>query len=216
MTQPLSSTALGARVQTLREQRDWTRYDLTTRAHVTLDAVTRLEQGQGDPLLTDLAALARTLGLHLHELISPGDDDGLKRLAGLRVRNLRRSRDLSQNELAERLDVANLKVHLIETGQMNLTLSDVAQLAEVFGVSRGTLLDFSDVAPLDPQQFGQQVRRLLADATPDGADIAARTMIGPELLKEITEGRAPLTLNLLTRLTGALGVQVSLLTILPE
>lgn len=216
MTHTLKPAVLAPRMQFLRERRGWTAFDFATRAHVDPAALGLIERAQGDPFIMDLARLAGALGLHLHELISPADDQGLNRLMGLRVRSLREARGLLQGELADHLNVTPLNLGLIEAGQMNLPLSVITQLPEHLGVERGELLNFSEVSPVTPERVGGQVQWLLADAGASGADVAVRATIGPALLRQIVDGEAPLTLKLLVRLADALGVPVRTLIITPD
>lgn len=64
----------------------------------------------------------------------------LKAVLGARVRDLRRSRDLTQEGLAEQLKVSPRYLAGIERGERNLTLDSVDALAEQLGVDVRSLL----------------------------------------------------------------------------
>ncbi|MGH3087395.1 helix-turn-helix domain-containing protein [Nocardioides sp. NBC_00368] len=67
--------------------------------------------------------------------------DSLKSALGAQLRELRRARGLTQEKLAEQLDVTPRYLAGIERGERNLTLDSVDALAEQLGVAALTLLD---------------------------------------------------------------------------
>lgn len=64
----------------------------------------------------------------------------LKLALGARLRDLRRSRGLTQESLAEELGVTPRYLAGIERGERNLSLDSVDALAEQLGVTAQTLL----------------------------------------------------------------------------
>lgn len=68
-------------------------------------------------------------------------DRALKSVLGSQVRAVRRSRGLTQEALAEALDVTPRYLAGIERGERNLTLDSVDVLAEQLGVPALALLD---------------------------------------------------------------------------
>ena len=73
----------------------------------------------------------------------------LKAVMGARVRDIRRSRGLTQERLAEDLEVSPRYLAGIERGERNLTLDSVDVLAGQLGVDSLTLL-----SPLGSGQSG--------------------------------------------------------------
>lgn len=67
--------------------------------------------------------------------------ENLKTLLGAKVRELRLSRRLSQEGLAEELGMSARYLAGIERGERNLTLDSVDALAEQLGVESQTLLN---------------------------------------------------------------------------
>lgn len=65
----------------------------------------------------------------------------LKATLGAQLRDLRRSRGLTQEGLAEQLGVTPRYLAGIERGERNLTLDSVDALAEQLDVSASSLLD---------------------------------------------------------------------------
>lgn len=69
--------------------------------------------------------------------------ENLKTLLGAKVRELRLSRRLSQEGLAEQLGMSARYLAGIERGERNLTLDSVDALAEQLGVEALTLFNHS-------------------------------------------------------------------------
>lgn len=67
--------------------------------------------------------------------------DSLKVVLGARVRDIRSSRELTQEALAEELSVSPRYLAGIERGERNLTLDSVDALAVQLGVAARKLLD---------------------------------------------------------------------------
>ncbi len=66
--------------------------------------------------------------------------ESLKSALGANVRDLRRTRGLTQEKLAEQLEVTPRYLAGIERGERNLTLDSVDALAAQLGVDSATLL----------------------------------------------------------------------------
>lgn len=67
--------------------------------------------------------------------------EALKAVLGARVRDLRLSRGLTQERLAEELEVSPRYLAGIERGERNLTLDSVDALAKQLGVASSALLE---------------------------------------------------------------------------
>lgn len=66
--------------------------------------------------------------------------NSLKSTLGAQVRELRRSRGLTQEALAEQLEMSPRYLAGVERGERNLTLDSVETLANQLGVSSASLL----------------------------------------------------------------------------
>lgn len=64
----------------------------------------------------------------------------LKSTLGAQVREIRRARGLTQEALAEQLEVTPRYLAGVERGERNLTLDSVDALAQQLGVEAGSLL----------------------------------------------------------------------------
>ncbi len=79
--------------------------------------------------------------------------DSLKHLLGRNLRALRVSRGLTQEKLAEQLDVTPRYLAGIERGERNLTLDSIDALAEALRVDNIALLTIGVDAPTTPQRL---------------------------------------------------------------
>ncbi|MBP9663313.1 MAG: helix-turn-helix transcriptional regulator [Pyrinomonadaceae bacterium] len=61
---------------------------------------------------------------------------------GTRIRELRLAKGLSQEQLAERTGFHRTYIGMVERGERNLSLSNIATLARSFDLSISELLDF--------------------------------------------------------------------------
>ena len=75
-------------------------------------------------------------------------DQELLRDVGQRVAQARRDRGWTQEQLAEAIEVEPVSLSRLETGHRALSLSTLAQVAEVLGVGLGDLLDVARELPV--------------------------------------------------------------------
>lgn len=61
---------------------------------------------------------------------------------GKRVRELRLNSDWSQEELADRLDFHRTYIGMVERGERNISLKNIAKISEVFDLSLSELFEF--------------------------------------------------------------------------
>ena len=66
---------------------------------------------------------------------------------GDRVREIRTQKGLSQEQLASLADVHRTYIGMIERGERNISLTNMAVFAKVFEMSISELLDFSSINP---------------------------------------------------------------------
>jgi len=69
-------------------------------------------------------------------------DKQLLQQFGRRIRDLRTARGLSQEQLAELTGFHRTYIGMVERGERNLSLTNVAAFAKVFELSASELLDF--------------------------------------------------------------------------
>jgi len=71
-------------------------------------------------------------------------DNALLTAFGKRIRNLRTERSLSQEKLAELTGFHRTYIGMVERGERNLSLSNIAVFAEIFELSLSDLFDLND------------------------------------------------------------------------
>lgn len=69
-------------------------------------------------------------------------DDNILIAFGENVRALRKALDLSQEELAEKVDLHRTYIGMIERGEKNITLLNIIALANALGVSPAKMMEF--------------------------------------------------------------------------
>ncbi len=75
--------------------------------------------------------------------------DDIKYLFGRKLKELRLKNKLSQEELAEKIDIAERNLSKIECGKSFIRAEKIGRLAEVLGVSPKDLFDFEHQKDLD-------------------------------------------------------------------
>lgn len=100
---------------------------------------------------------------------------------GKRVRTLRRAKDMTQEQLAERAGLSLQSVGEIERGRGNPTLVNIERLSAALGEDLTTLFDLGDVK-LSKEQAQQELLELLNRATEEQVR-AILTMVRVLILK---------------------------------
>ncbi len=73
------------------------------------------------------------------------DKSQLLKLFGKNVKIERIKQDLTQEQLAEKMDVSQNYIACIESGRQNMSLGKILELANVLGVDVEKLLKFSNI-----------------------------------------------------------------------
>ena len=79
-------------------------------------------------------------------------DQKLVRDFGSRIRQLRTSRGLSQEELAFETGFHRTYIGMVERGERNISLSNIGVFAKVFEMSVSELTDFGNAEAAEPKQ----------------------------------------------------------------
>lgn len=89
----------------------------------------------------------------------------IKILLGRRIRALRRSQDLTQEQLGEKAGINYKYLGAIERGEKNLSLESLQKISSALGITLVDLLDV-DHLEVDRKNLRKRISNLL-----DGADI---------------------------------------------
>ncbi len=98
-----------------------------------------------------------------------------KQLLGLRIKNLRRRRGRTQEQLAERMGLSVNYLSRIERGLENPTLETLLRLAEALRMDPVDLFVF-DSEELDPRRLRQLLARLITEARDDQLGQAVKVL----------------------------------------
>jgi transcriptional regulator with XRE-family HTH domain len=74
-------------------------------------------------------------------------NEGLIKEFGLRIRQLRAEKKLSQEKLSFATGFHRTYIGMIERGERNISLTNIAVFAKVFEINVSELLDFSSINP---------------------------------------------------------------------
>lgn len=90
----------------------------------------------------------------------------VKRLFGIRVKGLRKNRGLSQEELAEKVDISSKYLSRIEMGQHFPSLDILVNLADALNVELKDFFEFAHEKP-NPKELRETLNTLLKEADED-------------------------------------------------
>ena len=116
------------------------------------------------------------------------------------IKRYRKEIGMSQDELAEKLDVSRQSVSLWETGQTQPTIENVISLAKIFGITSDALLADSDGASPAENDSAPDDR---TDNAPDGAGDAAEKNPADPDEENADPGKKKKTLILVTAIAAA-------------
>ncbi|MBT4511168.1 MAG: helix-turn-helix transcriptional regulator [Chloroflexi bacterium] len=102
----------------------------------------------------------------------------LRKFLGQRIRQLRKARDWTQQELAERAGLDYKYVGAIERGERNITIDNVEKIAAGLGLEAHQLFLFSAVAEEMPEErvTDEKIQDLLEQGTPDRKQLMWRIL----------------------------------------
>ena len=90
----------------------------------------------------------------------------IKTLFGLRIKELRKAKSLSQDSLAEKADISSKYVSRIEMGQHFPTINTLIKLAEVLDVELKDFFEFSH-GEENPKKLKDNLKGLIKEANYD-------------------------------------------------
>jgi transcriptional regulator with XRE-family HTH domain len=91
---------------------------------------------------------------------------------GRQIKTLRQARDMSQEELSEKVSINSKYLSAIERGKANPTLDIFTRLAEALNVSLPDLFDYE----LEPKELAQLVAGLIAEGDEIKLRLAAKVL----------------------------------------
>lgn len=138
-------TIIEKRICFLREQKHLTQEELASMLHVSRSLINNWENGYTNLSLKQLIKLASIYQVPIDYLLGIIDevdhysysfiqDMNLKNI-GSRLKELRKSYGLTQEEFAQKIDTQRSSISYYESGKMMISTADLKQICETFGVS---------------------------------------------------------------------------------
>ena len=91
---------------------------------------------------------------------------------GLRIKELRRQRNLTQEELGESSDMNSKHLSEVERGIVNISVQSLNKIAESLGVSLLVLLDMEHQK--SKEELSQEIAKMVNDSTPEQTQLIHR------------------------------------------
>jgi transcriptional regulator with XRE-family HTH domain len=101
--------------------------------------------------------------------------DGLYRQFGQRLRELRKDADLTQGQVAERVNLKRTSITNIERGRQHIALHQLYLLANAVGAAPGDLLP--DSGPALQELLSEETLETLKESAPDDQALAFATRV---------------------------------------
>ena len=99
-----------------------------------------------------------------------------KALFGKRIQEIRKARELSQEEVAERVGISAQYVSNIERGKENPTLDMLFSLADALKVGLADLCDYESVEKMDRRRIQSVLREVFRTAEPEQLKTAVKVL----------------------------------------
>ena len=87
------------------------------------------------------------------------DDTKLKQYFGARIKEIRESRGLNQEQLAELVNMESRHISRIETGKSFTTLENISKIAIALGVSIDSLFSFQN--KIERENLKEEIKKYL-------------------------------------------------------
>ncbi|MBO8138577.1 MAG: helix-turn-helix transcriptional regulator [Desulfotomaculum sp.] len=188
----------GERIRALREERGYTLQDLAKRAKLSLSYLSEIERGSKRPSLKTIEKLAAALNVPKTQLIE-GEvtDKGLT--LGEKIRILRTEKNMSLQELADKVGISLSYLSEIERGTVYPALSTLKRVAEGLGVPASTLMGHEGT-------LGHKLRSLREEYGLTQAQLANLANVTAGLIGQIEQGKVQPSLKTLEKLAEVMGV----------
>ena len=89
---------IGQNIRTLRQQKGWSQSEVAQRLHISIPAVSKIENGNTDVNFSRLQQIAEIFGIRTHEIISKSDE-AAKKQVGLEAMELREKISARDSEI---------------------------------------------------------------------------------------------------------------------
>jgi len=98
----------------------------------------------------------------------------IKKIFGSRIAEIRNKRRMTQDQLAEKMEISPKYLSSIERGKENPTLNTLINFAQCLGVDLGVIFSFSQIE--DPSKRKSSINSLLTKADEDQLKLALKIL----------------------------------------
>jgi transcriptional regulator with XRE-family HTH domain len=188
----------GERIRSLREERGYTLQDLAKRAKLSLSYLSEIERGSKRPSLKTIEKLAVALNVPKTQLIE-GEitDTGLA--LGEKVRIIRNEKNMSLQDLADKVGISLSYLSEIERGTVYPALNTLKRVADGLGVPATSLMGHEGT-------LGHKLKSLREEYGLTQAQLANLAGVTAGLIGQIEQGKVQPSLKTLEKLAEVMGV----------
>jgi transcriptional regulator with XRE-family HTH domain len=153
-----NSVYIAKALKALRAQQGMSQRDLALESKSTVQSISTLERGIGNPVIGNLEKIANTLQTTAPELILLGKSlmietkMSVRHVIAANIKRVRLGQDISQNHLAKKSDIAPSYISKMEAGKIGFSVDKLEAIAEALGVEEADLVrrvdkfDISNIA----------------------------------------------------------------------
>ena len=102
------------------------------------------------------------------------DDTKLKQYFGARIKEIRESRNLNQEQLAELVNMESRHISRIETGKSFTTLENISKIATALGVSIESLFSFQH--KVERENLKEEIKKYLNHADKNKLELVLKLL----------------------------------------
>lgn len=140
---------IGERIRDSRKKKNLTQKQLAQKIHVSSQVMSNFERGYTEISAEQIKRIAEELDVTSDYLLGRSDDSELEGSGvveiGERISILREKKNISQKELADRINVNKSVMNRIESGERPVRDEELKSISTVLGVTADYLLGNSDV-----------------------------------------------------------------------
>ena len=135
-----NSTYIAAGLKELRRTNTMTQADLSSKSSLTIQSISILERGVGNPVMSNLEKVANALQTSVSDLITEGKKLEMKNMHNLRtvfannIYKQRKLKKLTQEQLAHKTGISTGHIRNVEKSRISISIDKVEALAEALGV----------------------------------------------------------------------------------
>lgn len=201
----------------LRQKKGLSQIELGEILHLAQNTISAYENGTRDPDTQTLKQLSEFFDVSVDYLI--GNSKISASSFPTRLKELRQSREISQGDLANILNVGSSTISQYETGNREPCFANLLRISEYFGVSVDYLLGISelhDQPPVERMFFGDHLKKCRSNAGLSQKTLAKLLGISQQAVGSWETGRTSPSPEMIAEIASVLKVSADVLLGLKE